>query len=128
LNNPERQAHAGHTTFQKSAAAAQRDASVACAPSALLNPDSPEVVAQLEALDDAVFDAIQNKRAALAALRSLWPQLKSRLGDALLAESREQYIRYALSIWREPANIDGDHDPRRAICALEVLCILFDEV
>ena len=104
------------------------DASVTCAPSELLDADSPEVVARLEALDDAVFDAIQGKAAALADLHQLWPALKSELGDALLAESREQYIRYALSIWQEPANIEGDHDPARAVNALEVLCVLFDEV
>jgi hypothetical protein len=85
-------------------------------------------VAQLESLDDAVFDAIQGKSDALAALRWLWPQLKVRLGDPLLAESREQYVRYALSIWQKPANSDGNHDPRRAVDALEVLCVLFDEI
>jgi hypothetical protein len=93
-----------------------------------LGADSPEVVAQLEALDDAVFDAIQGKAPALAELRTLWPKLKSCLGEVLLAESREQYVRHALSVWHEPVNVDGDRDPRRAVNALEVLCVLFDEV
>jgi hypothetical protein len=124
-----RQAHAAHRKFQKSfAAAPSADASVICAPSKLLDSDSPQVVARLEALDDAVFDAIQGKAAALADLHHLWPALKIELGDALLAESREQYIRYALSIWQEPASIEGNHDPARAVHALEVLCVLFDEV
>ena len=79
-------------------------------------------------MDDAVFDAIQGKAAALADLHELWPALKTELGEALLAESREQYIRYALSIWQEPADIEGNHDPARAVNALEVLCVLFDEV
>jgi hypothetical protein len=85
------------------------------------------VVARLEALDDAVFDAIQGEAVALADLHRLWPTLKTELGDTLLAESREQYIRYALSIWREPTNFEGDRDPIRAVNALEVLCVLFDE-
>ena len=93
----------------------------------MLDADSPEVVAQLEALDDAAFDAIRGKAAALDELRSLWPELKCRLGDALLAESREQYIRYVLSIWHEPANLTGDRDPRRAVNALDVLDVLFDD-
>jgi hypothetical protein len=93
----------------------------------LLDADSPAIVAKLEALDDAVFDAIQGKSAALADLYKLWPALKTDLGSAALAESREQYIRYALSIWQEPSNIEGNHDPARAVNALEVLCILFDE-
>jgi hypothetical protein len=127
-----RQAHAAHSKFQKSLAAvshadAPPEASVICPPSGCLNVESPDVVARLEELDDAVFDAIQGKPAALPNVQNLWPALKRELGAAILAESREQYIRYALSIWREPANIRGDHDPVRAICALEVLCILFDE-
>ena len=123
-----RQSHAAHRRFQKSLAAeSTSDASVACGPSQVLEAESPEIVAKLEALDDAVFDAIQGKAAALADLHRLWPVLRTELGDVLLAESREQYIRYALSIWHEPANIKGDHDPIRAVNALEVLCVLFDE-
>ena len=97
-------------------------------PSHGLHADSPEVVAQLESLDDAVFDAIQGKADALAALRWLWPQVKIRLGDELIAESREQYVRYALSEWHKADNPEGLRDPRRAVDALEVLCVLFDEV
>ena len=124
-----RQAHAAHRRFQKSCAVAgESNASVTCAPSKLVDADSPQVVAQLEALDDAVFDAVQGKAAALAELYRLWPALRKELGDALLAESREQYIRFALSLWHEPANLKGDHDPARAVQALEVLCVLFDEV
>ena len=85
-------------------------------------------MARLEALDDAVFDAVQGNAPALADLYKLWPAVKLELGEALLAESREQYIRYALSIWREPADSEGNHDPARAVHALEVLCVLFDEV
>ena len=124
-----RQAHAAHRKFQKTvAAAAKSEAAAICAPSQLLDADSPDVLARLEALDDAVFDAVQGKAAALANLHKLWPALKIELGEALLAESREQYIRYALSIWREPADSQGNHDPTRAVHALEVLCVLFDEV
>jgi hypothetical protein len=123
-----RQSHAAHCKFQKSRAAEPKpDAPVLCVPSRSLDADAPEVVAQLEALDDAVFDAIQGKAAALADLHRLWPALKSELGDDFLAESREQYIRYALSIWQEPIDIQGNRDPARAITALEVLCVLFDE-
>ena len=115
--------------FQRSAAAvAHGDAAGVSGPSQALRADSPEVVAQLESLDDAVFDAIQGKSDALAALRWLWPQVKVRVGESLLAESREQYIRYALSVWYKLANAEGQHDPRRAVDALEVLCVLFDEV
>jgi hypothetical protein len=124
-----RQAHAAHRQFQKSAApGAEPQASLICGPSEIIDGESPEVVERLETLDDVVFDAIQGKPAALASLEKLWPAVKRELGDSLLAESREQYIRYALSVWREPANIEGNQDPVRAVHALEVLCVLFDEV
>ena len=95
----ERQAHAAHQTFQKSAAAALAAAGdgpgfregrfchngshagreigtvpLSAAPPQTVDANSPEVVAQLESLDDAVFDAIRGKAAALAELRLLWPE------------------------------------------------------
>ncbi len=124
-----RQAHAAHCKFQKTAAAnVNSDAARIGVPSQILDADSPEVVDKLETLDDAVFDAIQGKASALADLHQLWPALKTELGETLLAESREQYIRYALSIWQQPTKIEGERDPTRAVHALEVLCVLFDEV
>ena len=125
-----RQAHAAHHKFEKScAAASESEAAAIRCPSDVLDADSPEVVARLEALDDAVFDAIQGKAAALAELHELWPALKVELGEALLAESREQYIRYALSIWQEAGRASRETTIlARAVNALEVLCVLFDEV
>ena len=123
-----RQAHAAHRKFQKTVASASKSAaSVACPPSESIDAESPAVVARLEALDDAVFDAVRGKRGALADLQKLWPVLKAELGAAFLAESREQYIRYALSLWQEPPDIERNHDPARVVNALEVLCVLFDE-
>jgi hypothetical protein len=127
MEGSSRQSHAAHHKFQKSCAAAKAEEAAIAAPSALLDADAPEVVARLEALDDAVFDAIQGKSAALADLQRLWPLLKTELGEPLLAESRGQYIRYALSLWQEPAGVGRDHDSARAVNALEVLCVLFDE-
>ena len=49
------------------------------------------------------------------------------LGPQLVAESREQYLRYALSIWETCVDAQGVHDARRSLQALDVLCVLFDE-
>ncbi len=76
---------------------------------------------------DAASPLSKGDSAALAELHRLWPTSKLELGEAHLAESREQYIRYALSIWQSPANIEGRCGTARAIAALEVLCVLFDE-
>jgi hypothetical protein len=49
------------------------------------------------------------------------------LGDELLAESREQYLRQSLFIWQDAVDADAARDPTQAIHALDVLCVLFDE-
>ena len=82
---------------------------------------------KLEALDDAVFDAINGSAPALECLKLLWPATLAGLGETLVADSREQYLRYALSIWEQCVDAQGLRDPLRALRALEVLCVLFDE-
>ena len=49
------------------------------------------------------------------------------LGEQTLAESREQYMRHALSTWEQGAGPDSVREPARAILALEVLCLLFGD-
>ncbi|MBN2581172.1 MAG: hypothetical protein JXB10_19480 [Pirellulales bacterium] len=135
-------AHAAHRRFEKTVAGSSRvdppaagesavsprsERTAAAPPSTLLEADTPEVQEKLERLDDLVFDAIQGQTAALDQLQAYWPAVKTELGDALLAESREQYLRYALMVWEECIAQDGARNPDRAIHALDVLCLLFDE-
>ena len=51
-----------------------------------------ELLAKLERLDDAVFDAIAGDPQALDNVRRLWPQLCQELAQPLLAESQEHYF------------------------------------
>ncbi len=132
---PVRQAHAAHHKFENSGPILMDDADAFDAVLPTTQVDSsmslpaelPAVIAQLEQLDDAVFDAVQGRSEALAELQLLWPQLLGELGEYRLAESREQYIRYALSIWRDDVRTGTRHDPERAFYTLEVLCVLYDE-
>ena len=121
---PMQRAHAAHCRFDKSGAVAAKKIA---APSQRLHAESPDVIEKLERLDDVVYDAIGGHPAALQRLEALWPQTLAELGDDLVAESREQYLRYALSIWEECASADGLRNPARAIHALDVLCVLFNE-
>lgn len=119
-------AHAAHRlTVPVNVAAASAPAR-GVPPSETLNPDSPEILDSLERLDDSVFDAISGDGAAMETFRRLWPQLRGQLGDPLLQESREQYLRYALSIWEQCTAIDAVRNAERAIQVLEVLCLLFE--
>jgi hypothetical protein len=119
-------AHAAHHQFDKSAQspAAPRVAG----PSLTLEPDSPEVLEKLEHLDDVVFEAICGMTAAMEELRILWPALLAELGEELVSESREQYLRYALRIWDDCVDARGVRDPARAMQALDVLSVLFDGI
>jgi hypothetical protein len=118
-------AHAAHRRFEKTAQAAT--APPRTGPSQFLHADSPEVVTKLEVLDDVVFDAVGGCAQSLQRLNSIWPALRAELGDDLLAESREQYLRYAVSIWERCIAEDVIRDPVRAVQVLDVLCVLLDE-
>jgi len=122
-----RQGHAPHRQFAKTAAATAPTTRRCAGPAAQLTPDSPEVLAKLEHLDDVVYEAIDGRPDALAELETLWPKLLSELGEDLVAESRAQYLRYALSVWEDTAESSGVREPARAVTALDVLSVLFDK-
>jgi hypothetical protein len=96
------------------------------APSVLIDVESPETLERLERLDDVVFDAMTGDERALEEMSRLWPQLMEELGADKLEESREQYLRYALSIW-ETCLDDGLRDHDRALASLQVLSVLFGD-
>jgi hypothetical protein len=122
----EQHAHSAHRQFEKSLASG-----TATMPGLRAADDvglqSPEILDKLEYLDDLVYDAISGESKSLEQLRTAWPKLLGELGDGLLAESREQYLRYALSIWTECAEAGAIRNPTRAIHALDVLCLLFGD-
>jgi hypothetical protein len=118
-------AHAAHSRFEKSTAV-KAESVTPTAPSECLAPDSPEALEKLELLDDTVFAAIDGQAGSLERLQLLWPAVLADLGGALVADSREQYLRYALSIWEQCVDHDGVRRGDRAVDALEVLCVLFD--
>jgi hypothetical protein len=90
----------------------------------LLACDSPDTLAQLELLDDAVFEAMSGNADALEDVERLWPRLVAELGAEKLEESREQYLRYSLSTWEQFLE-NGCAQPERAVAALHVLSVVF---
>ncbi|HID77947.1 MAG TPA: hypothetical protein EYP56_18370 [Planctomycetaceae bacterium] len=100
---------------------------MAPAPVAVLEQQDPNVIAELEQLDDLVYDAIDGDAAALERLKALWPELRRQLPDALLEESREQYVRYAVSVWEQQAGQAPNRRPACALPALDILSLLTDE-
>ncbi|MBN1395550.1 MAG: hypothetical protein JW959_11040 [Pirellulales bacterium] len=120
-----RNAHAAHGRFSPKNA----DASNASTANRPLEPaiDSPEVLDKLERLDDLVYESINGQPDAFAQLQAAWPVLLDELGEEMASESREKYLRYALSIWDECADSEGIRQSDRAVQALDVLCLLFGE-
>lgn len=95
--------------------------------SAILDADDPLTVTEcLEQLDDVVFEALRGSPAALAQLELLWPSAVGSLGYDVLAESREQYLRKALTIWHDFLDAEGRRSDS-ALAALDVLCVLFND-
>lgn len=96
-------------------------------PADILGAEHPDCTAQLEQLDDTVFEAIAGRPQALDHLRQLWPEVLARLGDRMVEESRLQYIRHALTVWKGCVDGDEIRHTAQAVRALEVLCLLFDD-
>jgi len=127
-----RQSHAPHKdiaaprTSELNPEPARKSRPVSIAgPSTLLGITSAELLEKLERLDDLVFDTINGRRPALEELTQLWPQLMAELPRDLWAESREQYLRYAITLW-ELSRGGGVRNPQWAVAALDVLAVLFD--
>ena len=96
-------------------------------PAQILGSQCPAAMEHLERLDDTVFEAIAGKPGALDELRKLWPDVLARLGPELIEESREQYLRHALRVWRDCLEGDQIRNPSLAVAAMDVVCLLFDE-
>ncbi len=93
---------------------------------ATLAAQPAEVLELLERIDDLVFAAIAGDDRALTELEVLWRAATADLDANLVEQSREQYLRCALSIWGEC--VDGDvRRPERAVAAIDVLCVLFEQ-
>jgi hypothetical protein len=86
----------------------------------------PEVLELLERVDDLVFAAIAGDEPALRELQLLWPAVVADLDAELVDQSREQYLRCALSIWSDCVD-DQMQRTERAVSAIDVLCVLFEE-
>jgi hypothetical protein len=86
----------------------------------------PAELELLGRLDDCVFAALAGQPRGAEELRELWPVLSRCISPALLAESREHYVRHVVQTWRSCLDAPGI-DTQRASCALDVLAELFAE-
>ncbi len=121
-----RTAHGAHWRF--TGEGRTEPSATASQPTTCFELNSPAVLDRLERLDDLVYESINGQPGAMEQLEVAWPELLGQLSDELVAESREQYLRYALTIWRQCVESDGVRQSDRAIRAIDVLCLLFGDM
>lgn len=80
-----------------------------------------EIVERLELLDDLVFEAIAGKPGAMDQLRHTWPATLAELGPDLVEESRSQYLRHAMSVWKDCIAAEEIRNLQIAVAAIEVI-------
>ena len=85
--------------------------------------EDPEVCELLEQLDDLVFDALGGCETSRKQVDKLWQIAGVVLGDELLDDSREQYLRRAAEVI-EQFDRTGPHGPQQAVTALGIIRLL----
>ncbi|HEV3024572.1 MAG TPA: hypothetical protein VGX76_18985 [Pirellulales bacterium] len=124
-----RRADAPHSRFQRARQrlSASPDGDAGNDPAQVLGAACPAAIERLEQLDDMVFEAIAGKPGAIEQLRKLWPDVLAQVGPDLVEESREQYLRHALRVWRDCVQGDEIRNAVLATSAIGVVCLLFNE-
>lgn len=85
-----------------------------------------EVTAQLEALDDVIFPAIEGDEVALEALAPTWHNTVAKLGREKVEESRHEYLRYARATWKALRR-QAVKDPWRLVAVLKIILMLIGD-
>lgn len=88
----------------------------------------PGTLEQLELLDDTVFEAIAGKPGAIDSLRKLWPEVLQQFAPPLIDQSRAEYVRHALVVWRQCVESEDIHNAALAVSAIEVIEVLLQPV
>ena len=83
----------------------------------------PEVIVQLEALDDIIFAAIDGDPGALQESSEAWRKAISELGSDAIEETRRQYLRHAQGVW-ESLRHQPVQPPHKIFAAIEIIGLL----
>ena len=83
----------------------------------------PDVIAQLESLDDVIFAAIDGDPAALQDSGQAWQRAVAELGHDAIEETRRQYLRRAQGVWESLRRQDVQ-PPHKVLAAIEIIGLL----
>jgi hypothetical protein len=82
-----------------------------------------DVIERLEALDDVIFAAIDGDPEALDAAPTTWQCTLDELGWEMVEESRQQYLRFAKSVWEDTRHHPDDPD-QKPFAAIQIIGLL----
>jgi hypothetical protein len=83
----------------------------------------PDVIRQLEELDDVIFAAIDGDQSALQHSAVAWHRAVKTLGHEAIEETRRQYLRHAQSVWEELRH-QSVQPPHKIFAAIEIIGLL----
>ena len=83
----------------------------------------PDVIQQLEDLDDVIFAAIDGDQAALQHSAAAWHRAVKTLGHDTIEETRRQYLRHAQSVWEELRH-QSVQPTHKIFAAIEIIGLL----
>ena len=83
----------------------------------------PDVIAQLELLDDVIFAAIDGDPGALQESGQAWQRAVAELGHDAIEETRRQYLRHAQGVW-ESLRHQEVQPPHKVLAAIEIIGLL----
>jgi hypothetical protein len=83
----------------------------------------PDVIAQLESLDDVIFAAIDGDPVALQESGHAWQMAVAELGHDAIEETRRQYLRHAQGVW-ESLRHQPVQPPHKVFAAIEIIGLL----
>ena len=87
---------------------------------------TPQSVRCLEDFEEAIALALDGSPQALERVRALWPQVQLEAEPAEVDQSRFGCLQGAIEVWDRV--LRSVAHPERAIWALDVLCVLFEEL
>jgi len=83
----------------------------------------PEIIEQLETLDDIIFAAIDGDPQALRASGQAWQKALDEVGSEAIEETRRQYLRHAQGVWDTLRRQPGQ-PPHKIFAAIEIIGLL----
>jgi hypothetical protein len=90
------------------------------------DPNEPQVVEQLESLDDVIFAAIEGDAAALEASAPAWRKAVVELGPDAIAETRSEYLRCARGTWQFLSR-QTIQQPMRLMAVMKIIGMLMGD-